>query len=174
VHISPDETDALAHIPAGVLFPAPRLPRGHVLLGYDEHGSCPMLVDDKCSVYAHRPRACRAYDCRIFAATEVEPDKPLIASRAALWRFDISAPADETLFDALGAAARFLHDKRHLFPAGSIPTSPTQLAVLAIEIHDLFIKHGDTTAESTVVEPELATVETRLTRLDLDRTAPGR
>ena len=43
VHIGPDETDTLAHIPAALLFPAPRLPDGHVLLGYDEHGHCPML-----------------------------------------------------------------------------------------------------------------------------------
>src|SRR6476659_10784222 len=32
VHIEPDEADALAHIPAALLFPAPRLPKGHVLL----------------------------------------------------------------------------------------------------------------------------------------------
>ena len=74
VHIEPDEADALAHIPAELLFPAPRLPRGHVLLGYDERGHCPMLVDDRCSVYEHRPRACRTYDCRVFAAAEVELD----------------------------------------------------------------------------------------------------
>jgi len=44
VHIAPDELDALAHIPRDLLFPAPRAPRGHVLMGYDEHGRCPMLV----------------------------------------------------------------------------------------------------------------------------------
>lgn len=33
VHIEPDEADALAHIPRQLLFPAPRLPRGHVLMG---------------------------------------------------------------------------------------------------------------------------------------------
>ncbi len=56
VHIEPDETDTLAHIPADVLFPAPLAPRGHVLLGYDERGHCPMLVDNACSIYEHRPR----------------------------------------------------------------------------------------------------------------------
>ena len=30
VQIAPEETDALAHIPAGMLVPAPGLPRGHV------------------------------------------------------------------------------------------------------------------------------------------------
>jgi uncharacterized protein len=72
VHIGPEEADTLAHIPADLLFPAPRAPRGHVLLGYDERGHCPMLVEEKCSIYAHRPKACRTYDCRIFAAADVE------------------------------------------------------------------------------------------------------
>ncbi len=50
VHIGPDETDTLARIPAALLFPAPRQPPGHVLLGYDERGHCPMLVDGRCSI----------------------------------------------------------------------------------------------------------------------------
>src|SRR5205814_1248545 len=41
VHIGPDEADTLAHIPTELLFPAPGLPRGNVVLGYDEHGHCP-------------------------------------------------------------------------------------------------------------------------------------
>jgi Fe-S-cluster containining protein len=74
VHIGPDETVTLAHIPPELLFPAPRLPRGHMVLGYDERGHCPMLVDGCCSIYEHRPRACRTYDCRIVPAAGVEPN----------------------------------------------------------------------------------------------------
>ena len=47
VHIGPDETDALDHIPAEVLFAAPGTPDGFVLMGYDEHGRCPMLADTR-------------------------------------------------------------------------------------------------------------------------------
>ena len=95
IHIGPDETDALAHIPAALLFPAPRMPRGHVLMGYDRRGHCPMLVDDACSIYAHRPRTCRTYDCRVFTAAGIAPDddKPVIAERVAM-------PADECASDA--------------------------------------------------------------------------
>jgi Fe-S-cluster containining protein len=78
VHIGPDETDTLAHIDARLLFPAPRMPRGHVVMGYDERGHCPMLIDDVCSIYEHRPRTCRTYDCRVFPAAGIEPDKPRI------------------------------------------------------------------------------------------------
>jgi Fe-S-cluster containining protein len=72
VHIRADETDTLAHIPAALLFPAPGLPPGCRLLGYDERGHCPMLVDGRCSIYEHRPAACRTYDCRVFPAADVE------------------------------------------------------------------------------------------------------
>jgi Fe-S-cluster containining protein len=108
VHIEPDETETLAHIPPELLFPAPNLPK-HVVMGYDERGHCPMLVDDQCSIYAHRPRACRTYDCRVFAATGVElddPTKTAIAERVARWRFRYDTAAARAEHDALRARAR--------------------------------------------------------------------
>jgi Fe-S-cluster containining protein len=109
VHIAPDEAATLAVIPAELLFPAPGLPRGHVLMGYDERGHCPMLVDERCSIYAHRPRTCRTYDCRIFAATGIEledPTKVAIAERTARWRFRYDSPAAHAEHDALREHAR--------------------------------------------------------------------
>jgi uncharacterized protein len=132
VHIEPDETDALAHIPAELLFPAPLRPRGHVLLGFDERGHCPMLVHGACSIYEHRPRTCRTYDCRVFAASGVDvdddgpdPAKVDIARRARRWRFDLTVEADVVLFDAVHAAARRAG-------AGEPGLSPTQRAVRAV------------------------------------------
>jgi hypothetical protein len=58
VHIGPDEVDTLAHVPAELLFPAPRSPKGDVLLGYDERGHCPTLINEKCSIYAPMIREC--------------------------------------------------------------------------------------------------------------------
>ena len=113
VHIGPDETDALAHIPSELLFPAPRLPRGHMLLGYDERGHCPMLIDNRCSIYEHRPVTCRTYDCRVFPASEVVLDddtKVLIARQAQRWRFSFPTEADRDQHDAVRAAATFLRD----------------------------------------------------------------
>jgi len=92
VHIGPDEHDTLAHVPAEVRFPAPGLPKGHFVMGYDERGHCPMLIDGDCSIYDHRPRTCRMYDCRIFAVTGVEPDQPAIAARVRDWQFDVDEP----------------------------------------------------------------------------------
>jgi hypothetical protein len=50
VHIEPDETETLARIPRELLFPAAGRPAGHMVMGYDKQGRCPMLVEQKCSI----------------------------------------------------------------------------------------------------------------------------
>jgi hypothetical protein len=139
VHIDPDETDTLAHIPVELRFPAPGLPRGHVVLGYDERGHCPMLRHDGCSIYEHRPRACRTYDCRVFAATGVEPDagKPDIVDRVRRWRFTYPGADDEARQRAVLAARAFLDAHPEL-----ARSHPNVRATLALELHELFL-HGD-------------------------------
>jgi hypothetical protein len=108
VHIGPDEAATVASIPGELLFPAPGLPEGHVVLGYDERGHCPMLSDEGCSIYSTRPRTCRAYDCRVFSATGIavdEPGKGEIAAQAARWRFSVAADEDRALLTGLRASA---------------------------------------------------------------------
>lgn len=158
VHIAPDETDSLAHIPRELLFPAPLAPRGHVLMGYDARGHCPMLVDNACSIYEHRPRTCRTYDCRVFPATGVaidESGKELIAERARRWRFGYPSADDRARHDAALAAGAFLAAHRDALPAGAVPSNSTQLAVLAIELSDLFAARAD---------PDIEVVSKELTR----------
>jgi Fe-S-cluster containining protein len=128
VTVAPDETDALAHIPVELRFPAPRLPRGHIVLGYDEHGHCPMLGAHGCSIYDHRPRACRTYDCRIFAATGLEltaAEKADIVERVRRWRFSYPTHPDRAQHDALLAVAARLRSE-------SPQEDPTTLALRAI------------------------------------------
>ncbi len=147
VHIGPDETDALAHIPAELTFPAPQMPRGHVLMGYDRAGRCPMLTDTGCSVYEHRPRTCRTYDCRVFAATGVElddPGKAAIAARVGQWRFDVASPEDDRARQALESAVRYIRAHADEMPEGSAPQTPTRLAVMAVEIVDRFLPAPET------------------------------
>lgn len=142
VHIGPDETDTLAHIPAALLFPAPRLPAGHVLMGYDEQGACPMLEDTGCSIYEHRPRTCRTYDCRVFPATGVEVSEPgqaAVAEQASRWRFASSTEADRTALAAVRAAARFVRDQAETVPDEIRPVTSAQHAVLAVRVHRAFL-----------------------------------
>lgn len=144
VHIGPDETDTLARIPPELLFPAPRMPAGHVVLGYDERGHCPMLLDGECTIYEHRPRTCRTYDCRVIAAAGVELDKAQqqIADRVTQWAFSYAAAADRANQAAVGAAAAYLTEHRELLGDESAPRTATQMAALAIRLHRLFLEPG--------------------------------
>ncbi len=144
IHIRPDETQTLDRIPEALLFAAPGLPKGHVLLGYDEYGRCPMFVANKCSIYEHRPRTCRQYDCRIFPATglSVGEDKALIARQAQRWKFDVDTPRERRQLTALQAAAKFLREHAACFPAGFVPTNATQQAMLAIKVYEVFLEYA--------------------------------
>jgi Fe-S-cluster containining protein len=168
VHIGPDETGTLAHIPAELLFPAPGRPRGHVVLGYDEHGHCRLLVDDKCSIYEQRPNACRTYDCRILAATGLDPGEEQgdLARRARQWQFSYSTEDDRTEHAAVRAAAAFLGAHSDLVRGAGISTNETQLAALAIEIRESFLVGDRNTGRTTVVEPDPAVVRAALTERD--------
>lgn len=167
IHIEPDEIDTLSQIPSELLFPAPRLPRGHVLLGYDERGHCPMLIDGTCSIYDHRPRTCRNYDCRIFPAAGIEPDedaKVEIAEQVRRWRFSYSDDAGRTLHDSVRAAATYLRDNADSLPEGTAPNSATQLAVAAVEMHDVFLLDDNGAGESSIIDPQPEVVRLALTR----------
>jgi Fe-S-cluster containining protein len=156
VHIEPDETDTLAHIPPDVLFPAPRLPRGHLVMGYDERGHCPMLIDNRCSIYEHRPRTCRTYDCRVFPAAGIEPDedKALVARQVRRWRFSFPTEDDTSQHEAVRAAARFLDEHASSLPEDLAPPNRTQQAVLALEISDLFLRRDQRTGRAASADPD--------------------
>ena len=140
IHIGPDETETLARIPKALLFPAPLMPAGRVVLGHDERGHCPMLVAGRCSIYADRPRTCRTYDCRVFAAAGVVPEDGLIAERARRWRFGFPAAADQERREAVHEAAVFIRDRRQELPDGAAPANATQHAVLAVEMHERLLR----------------------------------
>jgi Fe-S-cluster containining protein len=165
VHIGPDETDALAHIPVELLFPAPGLPRGHVLLGYDDRGHCPMLIDGRCSIYEHRPRTCRTYDCRVFPAAGIsaDDDKVFIVRQSRRWDFSFPAAADRVAHEAVRAAATFLDTHREELPVASRPANATQLAVLALEVHRVFLTRDERTGHTTIAEPTVEIVAAEVT-----------
>jgi Fe-S-cluster containining protein len=149
VHVGPEEHDALAHIPDALLFAAPGLPEGHRLMGYDDRGACPMFVDGACSIYEHRPRACRTYDCRVFAAAGVEvtdDGKTEIAARVRRWRFTYEDDDARVRHDAVRAAAAFLRTHPDVVADRPPLRTATQIAVLAVEIADAFLAdHAPTT-----------------------------
>jgi hypothetical protein len=176
VHIGPDETDTLALIPGKLLFPAPGLPEGHVLLGYDERGHCPMLVDGRCSIYEHRPRTCRTYDCRVFPAAGVsaDDDKIFIVRQSRRWVFGFPADVDRREYEAVRAAARFLVERRDELPPRARPANATQLAVLALEVHRVFLAEGEPSGRTTIIEPTMSAVIAAVTRVTATRSGATR
>jgi hypothetical protein len=147
IHVGPTETETLARIPSELLFPAPGLPEGNVLLGYDKHGRCPMLIDGRCSIYEDRPLTCRTYDCRVFAAAGIAADRAPITERARRWRFGYSTSDDRRRHAAVRAAARFLRERAECFPGGAVPDNPAQVAILAIKIYKVFLECTDGSSE---------------------------
>lgn len=142
VHVRPEETRILGRIRKDLLVAAPGLPKGHVLLGYDKNGLCPLLINGKCSIYEHRPLTCRTYDCRVFAAAGITAgdDKPRITERTRRWKFRYPARRDRDEHSAIQAAAKFIREHAECFPGGNIPRDPAQLAILAIKACDVFLK----------------------------------
>jgi uncharacterized protein len=162
IHIRPEETRTLVSIPKELLFPAPGLSKGNMVLGYDEKGRCPMLINDRCSIYEHRPFTCRTYDCRIFAATGVavgDDDKALITHQVKRWKFSFPAKRDRTRHSAVQAAVTFLQEYAGYFPAGTVPFNSPHLAVLAIKTYSVFFKYVNTPGKEERVLPVLDTVK---------------
>lgn len=143
IGIGPNETVTLRRIPRELLFPAPLAPPGHVVMGYNEHGHCPMLVDMACSIYADRPQTCRTYDCRIFAGVGItldaqhDPDKTAIAASANRWEFSYPSEIDRLQHQAARDAEHFLRTAPELHDL--VPRTTTQRAVLAFRMRDLFL-----------------------------------
>lgn len=141
VHIAPSEAGTLAVIPARLLVRAPGRPRGHKLLGFAEDGSCPMLKARVCAIYEQRPRTCRNYDCRMLAAAGLDAGegKDDITRRVQAWAFSYENDAARRAHDAVRAASAFIRDERARFPGGAGPTSPGEIAVLALKVYGVFL-----------------------------------
>ncbi len=142
IQIEPDEATALAAIPSDLLFPMPGGAKGHMLMGYNEQGTCPMLVDEQCSIYEQRPRTCRQYDCRVFAACEIDAggdEKAEVNQRVKQWSFSYADETAKATQAALTSTAKFLHTHPQCFSDGNVPVA-TQVALLAIKLHRTFLR----------------------------------
>jgi hypothetical protein len=152
VHVCPDEKDALAHIPARVLVPAPGRPPGHLVIEFDPRGRCPLIDDGMCSVYAHRPRSCRNFDCRVFAAAGLEPGtgttSPL-AAHVRRWQFSYPTDRDREEHAAVRAAGQFLRKHGACFPVGAARCNATAVASLAVRVYEVFRAGGDGSGATT-------------------------
>jgi hypothetical protein len=119
----------------------PARPGERWLMGYRDDGSCPFLVERRCSIYTDRPQTCRDYDCRIYAAAGLVPDgnRPVITGRVKAWQFTYSSAQDRLEAQAVARAAQFIRANQALFPPSMRAGFATAVAVLAIKTYPMFL-----------------------------------
>ena len=71
------------------------LVNGKRVLKKNIDGSCIHLINDKCSVYEHRPLSCSGYDCRELSVCDVVPPEPEIAEAILKWKWDTTSIKDQ-------------------------------------------------------------------------------
>ncbi len=170
IPIAPDEERTLSRIPKELLFRAPGLPPGHLLMGYTEEGHCPMFQNSRCSIYEDRPRTCREYDCRILtAAGSEDSEHESIAAQARRWKFQFSSEQDRKAFGAAHRAMKFLTEQESAFPPGIVPRLPRQKALLAVLLCDLFLEESFEPREMTA---KLAAAISALRKISGPNPAP--
>ena len=117
-----------------------------------------MLSASGCTIYQCRPRTCRAYDCRLFAAAGIAAggaDKTAINQRIKRWKFSYPSARDRQEHRAVKAAVTFVEKHADAFPGGRVPTNPSQLAVLAIKAYAVFLS-GDGASKAPSSNSEVA------------------
>ncbi len=147
--IRDEDRNAVASIP---LQHIARAANGRTLMLALPDGTCPMLSNRKCSIYAARPQTCRDYDCRIFAAAGIEAggeERAVINRRVRAWRFEYASESDVRAHEAVRSAARFIRDKASSFP-GRVPTAPTGIAVLAIKSYPVFLTQHEAVRDKDI------------------------
>jgi Fe-S-cluster containining protein len=144
IPLRPTDAVALARVPDRYLQWASGIGQS-ARMGFREDGTCPMLAERLCTIYADRPRTCRDYDCRIYAAAGVLPDgnRPVIQQRVAEWCFNYEDEQASASAAAVHAAADFIRAHAASFPAAMRAHSATAAAVLAIKVYPLFMEGGD-------------------------------
>lgn len=143
IRIRRQDRAAVAGIAQSYLVTPPGITPGDALMGWRHDGSCPALVDRRCTVYAQRPLTCRDYDCRVFVAAGLpagNDDKKVINDRVRAWRFTYESEEARRQHEAVLSASRFIQRHGDRFPAGFAPEAPTGIAVLAIKIAAAFLE----------------------------------
>jgi Fe-S-cluster containining protein len=162
IHIKPEEKATLAGIDKRLLFPAPGLPKGNLVMGYNGTGCCPMLKNGICSIYQDRPITCRTYDCRLFAAAGIlagGKEKYLVNRQVRRWRFSYKNALDREKHLAVISAADFLKRNKRIFPTGTISGNPIQLAIMAVKCYAVFLERHRSQTKAEIAQRVITSVK---------------
>ena len=160
IPLRPTDRVAQQQVPEQFVISSPGLAPGHLMMGFRDDGSCPMLAVGSCSIYPHRPQTCRDYDCRIHAAAGTLPagDRPIIHQRVLAWRFTYPQADDQRKSRAVLQAAAFILAHSRDFPLTVRAASPTGAAVLAVKTYAVFLDESPTPAELADVKQRVGQV----------------
>ncbi|ABD68039.1 protein of unknown function UPF0153 [Rhodoferax ferrireducens T118] len=142
IHVRPSDLKTIGAVPKSLLTAAPGLPQGYKLIGFTSNGFCALLKNGDCSIYSSRLQTCRDYDCRVFTAAGINAggaDKAAINQRVQEWQFSYATGQDQQIHNAIKKAASFIVKNRAAFPGGRAPVAPSDIAVLAIKVHGVFL-----------------------------------
>lgn len=172
--VRPEDTQALAAIPAQLLTRVSSFGAGVKAMGYLTDGRCPMLRAGQCSIYSHRPQTCRDYDCRVFAAAGIDAGdtKPAINQRVREWRFTYASEQDRAAHRAVRAAATFILEHHAEFPEQRLPKNPSGIAVLAVKCHEVFLEDTLTGRSAADVASAIANASRRFDESAQSRSRP--
>lgn len=165
IHIAEHEHKTRKIVPQALIFPAPGSSGKQWVMGFDDTGKCPMLKQNACSIYTHRPQTCRDYDCRLFAAAGISASqagegdvKAEVDQQVRRWRFSYKNSDDRRKHEAIKAAAVYINKNRQQLGALT-PSTPTALALASLHIHELFLAAG----AADLLTPDLQAVKAHLT-----------
>jgi len=133
----------VGQLPPDYLHEVPDAPVGIRYMGYRADGTCPMLLNARCTVYEHRPQTCRDFDCRLFAAAGLAsagPGKTPVDRRIGAWRFRYATREDEKTHRAIKATADFITGPGRTVATIRLPTSPIAIAGIALKAHRVFLE----------------------------------
>jgi Predicted Fe-S-cluster oxidoreductase len=90
------------------------------VLNRQENGHCTYLQDERCTIYSHRPQACRLFDCRVYQVLPLEwfahitPAVQALKENAAQ-RFELvtKEPSDATFHVRMKQAAEVVSQRTH-------------------------------------------------------------
>jgi len=171
IPIDSDERETIALIPAGRLTRSTGAGEPKWALDQSCGDRCPMLVDGACSIYDQRPRTCRRFDCRVFAASAVglgTGPRAAVNERVWQWRFDYPSELDAACQSAVLAATAFLQRRADLIHPDVAPADATELAKAAVLVYELFL---DPNAGAETDAPLAAAINQQLRTLNEARSA---
>jgi uncharacterized protein len=143
IQIDSAERETLALIPASRLTRSTEAKEPQWTLDQSNAGSCPMLIDGACSIYAQRPRTCRRFDCRVFVATGLgvgAGPRAALNERVWQWRFHYPSERDAAYQSAVLAAVAFLQRCADLIHPDVAPLDTGSLAKAAVLVYELFLE----------------------------------